>query len=90
MKTIVTFEGDVCEQLANLAQATGRDFNKLANELVRSALKQNPHSKKNCAKPFQQRTAHLGWYPGMTWKKIINILEEEDDASSRQILKTKR
>jgi len=78
MKTTVTLEEDLSAQLFTVAQATGVDVNKLANELVREALKKNPRWVKVKPKPFKQVTHNLGWHPGMTWENIQEMLLEEE------------
>ena len=78
MKTTVTIEDDVSAQLTSAAQATGVDVNKLVNDLVRDALQRRPQLQKVVPRPFKQVTHKLGWYPGMTWEKIQEMLLEEE------------
>lgn len=84
MKTTVTIEDDVSAQLARAAQAAGVDVNKLVNDLVRQAIRERPPTGKVAPQPFRQITHKLGWYPGMTWEKIQEMLLEDEAAQYRQ------
>ena len=78
MKTTVTIEADVSDQLLKAAQAAGVDVSKLANDLVREALRTKRRVTKVEPKPFKQTTHKLGWHPGMTWEKIQEMLLKEE------------
>ena len=78
MKTTVTIEADVSDQLLKAAQAAGVDVSKLANDLVREALRTKRRVTKVEPKPFKQTTHKLGWHPGMTWEKIQAMLLKEE------------
>ncbi len=78
MKTTITIEGELAAQIARAAEAAGVDVNQLVNDLVREALKKQSPAQKPMAKPFKQVTHKLGWYPGMTWERIQEILLEEE------------
>ena len=78
MKTTVTIEEDVSDQLVKAAHAAGVDVSKLANDLVREALRTKGRVTKVQSKPFKQTTHKLGWHQGMTWEKIQEMLLKEE------------
>jgi len=60
MKTTVTIEDDVSDQLTRAAQVAGIDVNRLVNDLVRRGLSKPAPPAGRPATPFRQRTHDFG------------------------------
>ena len=78
MKRTLELEDDVAANVESVAQATGLPIDKVFNDAVREGLGKVAGKTPLKPGPFQQKTHKLGWYPGMTWEKIQEMLLEEE------------
>ena len=78
MKTTVTIEDDVSDQLAKAAQAAGVEVDKLVNDLVRRSLTAS-RAAVGSGIPFRQRTHDFGapLYPSLD--KVQHLADNLDD-----------
>jgi len=83
MKTTLDLEDDLMMKLNRMAQAAGVSVDKVLNDAVREGLPKIEQTVPVKAKPFQQTTYKMGWFPGMTWDKIQEVLLEEEASEYR-------
>ena len=84
MKKTLELEDDVAAKLDRLAEATGLSIDKVLNEVVREGLTKVGHELPVKAKQFTQKTHKMGWYPGMTWEKIQEMLLQDEAQEYRR------
>ncbi|MFB3776291.1 MAG: hypothetical protein ACE141_01735 [Bryobacteraceae bacterium] len=73
MRTTLTLEDDVSEQIRQEMRRTGKPFKQVVNDFLRLGFQQR--SKAGSARPFLVRTFPAGPPPGMSFDNVEELLD---------------